>query len=80
MDSSVEDRVDRAIAQVFGLAPGNVPPDMSGMTHDAWDSASYLVLVMTLEEQLGVVFSPEEIENALGRKDLIRIIESKLKA
>ncbi|MEM7005943.1 MAG: acyl carrier protein [Pseudomonadota bacterium] len=78
---SVEDitrRVDAALASVFKIDVHDVPIDMSHDTHAEWDSAAYLTVVLAVEEQFGVQFTPEEIENAMGREKLIAVLDRRL--
>jgi acyl carrier protein len=63
--------VDAALASMFKIELQDIPADMSHDTHAEWDSAAYLMIVLAVEEQFGIQFSPEEIENAMGRQELI---------
>jgi acyl carrier protein len=57
----VSPRLQRLVANVFGLAPDAVTAATSVDTVDRWDSLQHLNLVIALESEFGVAFSPEEI-------------------
>lgn len=54
-------RLRRVVADVFGLEPDLVRGHTSIDTVEAWDSLRHLNLVVALEAEFGVAFSPEEI-------------------
>ncbi len=54
-------RLRQVVADVFGLEPDRVRGDTSIDTVEAWDSLRHLNLVVALEAEFGVAFSPEEI-------------------
>ena len=57
-----DDRRLRAIfAEVFGLPEASVGPGVSPDNLDAWDSFGHMRLVMTLEQELGVALTMEQI-------------------
>jgi acyl carrier protein len=70
--------VDAALASVFKIELQDIPADMSHDTHAEWDSAAYLMVVLAVEEQFGIQFSPEEIENAMGRQELITALAARV--
>ena len=70
--------VDVALASVFKIDVQDIPADMSYDTHSEWDSAAYLTVVLAVEEQFGIQFSPEEIEKAMGRKELIAALAARV--
>lgn len=46
-------------------------------TMDKWDSIAHLDLIVELESQLGVSFTPEEMGSIYSYLDLIHILEKK---
>jgi acyl carrier protein len=58
---AVSARLQRLVADVFGLDPRAVTEGTSVDTVDRWDSLQHLNLVIALESEFGVTFTPEEI-------------------
>lgn len=60
------ERTYRIIADIFQLTPEQVHPGASPDTIANWDSLRHLNLVLALEQEFGVEFTPEEIEQMLS--------------
>ena len=54
-------RLRAIFAEVFGLPESHVGPDVSPESLDAWDSFGHMRLVMTLEQELGIALTMEQI-------------------
>ena len=76
-DPAVMERVKRVLADVLMLDEGQLQPDSSPDTITAWDSVQHLTLVIALEQEFGVRFAPEEIEEALSVQAIADLIQSK---
>jgi acyl carrier protein len=59
--SKVDERLRWAVAQTFGLPVDEITDATSQATVAAWDSIGQLDLVIALEAEFGVSFTPEEI-------------------
>lgn len=79
MNPDLVDRVRRIAADVFKLSLAEVTLEASPETIADWDSVQHLNLVLALEQELGVEFSPEEIErmNSLGA--ILAVLEPKVR-
>lgn len=55
------DRVGTVFAAVFGIDADALTDDDSPSTLAAWDSVAHIRLVMALEAEFGLEFTPEEI-------------------
>lgn len=59
-EASLERRVENIIGLVLGKAVS--PGERLAMASEpAWDSMKHIELVMTLEQELGISFEPEDI-------------------
>jgi acyl carrier protein len=56
-------RVCRIVADVLGLAPGDVTPDSGPHTITKWDSINHLNVVLAIEREFGVSFMPDEVDH-----------------
>jgi acyl carrier protein len=74
------DRVRRIVADVFEVPLDQVHPDSSPDTISTWDSLRHLNMVLALEQEFGVDFRPEEIEQLLSVELIAALLEEKLKA
>ena len=69
--------VARVLADVFGLDPRQIRPDSSPDTIDTWDSVQHLNLIIALEQEFGVRFAPEEIEDAVSVQAITEMVQGK---
>ena len=59
-------RVCGMVADLFQLPPETVGPGTSPDTVETWDSLQHLNLVLALEQEFQLQFTPEEIEQLLS--------------
>jgi acyl carrier protein len=71
------DRVQRIFADVFQIPIDDVKPESSPDTIPNWDSLQHLNLVLALEQEFQVQFSPEEIEQLLSVEFVTMLLEEK---
>ncbi len=71
------DRVRSIVADLFGLPLAEIRPDSSPDTIPAWDSLQHLNLVLALEQEFGVQFAPEEIEQLLSVELVAALLREK---
>jgi acyl carrier protein len=72
-------RVLAIAADVFQVPESSVGPSSSPDTIESWDSLHHLSFVVALEQEFGVQFSPEEIEQLLSIELTTVLIEEKTK-
>jgi acyl carrier protein len=72
--------VARVLADVLGVEPARIRPDSSPDTIEAWDSVQHLNVIIALEQEFGLRFSPEEIEDAVGVQAIVDLIGRKGRA
>lgn len=58
--------LQRLFADIFEIRPEEVTSDSSPDTIETWDSIRHLNLVVALEQEFGVQFEPEEIEQMIS--------------
>ena len=78
MNTPLLERVQGIVADVFGVPEDQVRPDSSPDTIETWDSIHHLNLVIALEQEFGVQFTPEEIEQLLSVELVAALVEEKL--
>jgi acyl carrier protein len=78
MSSPVFERVRGIAADVLKLPPNQITPQSSPETIEAWDSVQHLNLVLALEQEFGVQFEPEEIDQMSNVDRILSVLESKL--
>jgi len=71
------DRVRSVFADVFGFPLDEVLPQTSPDTVDQWDSIHHLNLVLALEHEFSLQFTPEEMEQMLSVELIAALIEEK---
>lgn len=80
MNSTVFHHVQRIAADVFAVPVNHITLNSSPATIESWDSLQHLNLVLALEEELGVQFAPEEIEQLLSVESITTLLDQKLHA
>jgi acyl carrier protein len=60
MNDLLEARVQRIFSDVFSISPDQLQPELSPDTIATWDSLNHLNLVLALEQEFGIQFTPEE--------------------
>ena len=78
MSTHVLSRVSATVADIFQLKAEDIRPDSSPDTIEAWDSLQHLNLVLALEQEFGVQFTPEEIEQLLSVELIVDLLAEKL--
>lgn len=69
--------VARVLADVFGVDPALIRPESSPDTIAAWDSVQHLNMIIALEQEFDVRFTPEEIEDAVAAQAIAELIGRK---
>ena len=75
---SLLERVRVLVAEVLQVPLEQVGPDSSPDTIETWDSLQHLNLVLALEQEFGVQFTPEEMEELLSVQLVADLVTEKL--
>jgi acyl carrier protein len=75
--SSVQQRVCRVVADVFGLPAEQVTLATSQQQVEAWDSLNVLNIMMAVEGEFGVSISPEEVAEFMSVEQILAVLRSK---
>jgi acyl carrier protein len=70
----MENKIKMIMEQIFNQ---EIDDDFSKNNTDKWDSFAHLDLIVRLEQELNISFSPEEIGAIESYDDLKRIIDNK---
>jgi len=70
-------RVRSIFADIFQIPLEQVKPESSPDNIATWDSLQHLNLVLALEQEFNVQFSPEEIEQILSVELAAALLEEK---
>jgi acyl carrier protein len=78
MTSPLFDKVRGITADVLQVPASQLTSQSSPESIEAWDSVHHLNLILAFEQEFGVQFGPEEIDemNNLGR--ILDVLENKL--
>lgn len=74
------ERVRRIVADIFNLPFEQILPASSPDTIAGWDSLQHLNIVLAVEQEFALQFTPEEIEQMLTVELIADLIEEKLGA
>jgi acyl carrier protein len=78
-DPAILDRTRRIVATVFDIPTDLVLPESSPDNLENWDSIQHLNLVIAMEQEFGIQFTPEEMEQMLSVELIAALLEEKLK-
>lgn len=79
MSTPLYNRIQRNVADVFQIPLESVRPETSPDTIGTWDSLQHLNLVLALEQEFELQFTPEEIEQMLSVELIEALLDEKLK-
>ena len=74
----MEDKIYEIVSKVMGIPLSNVNIDSSPDTIEEWDSLKHINLMMALEEEFDMQFSPEEISDMLNMKLILLTLNKSL--
>ena len=77
MTGTVEERVRRVVADVFGLPLAAVSLATSSDTVGDWDSANVLNLLMAVEAEFGVTLSTDDAADFLSVELIVAILRER---
>ncbi|MBV9082353.1 MAG: acyl carrier protein [Acidobacteriaceae bacterium] len=77
MSTPLRKTVTSIVAQIFQMPEDKLSPESSPDDIEAWDSLQHLNLVLALEQEFGVQFAPEEIEELLSIELIAALVEEK---
>lgn len=73
----VLERVQDILAETLRVPPDRINADSSPETLPLWDSLQHLTLVVALEQEFGVGYSPDEIEQMTSVRAIADITAGK---
>lgn len=69
--------LQRIFADIFALPEEHITSHTSPETLEAWDSLQHLNLMLAIEQEFGVQFTPEEMEQLVSVARIAACLESK---
>ena len=71
----MEDKIKNIMNEIFKM---NITDDFSKSSTDKWDSFTHLDLIVKLENEFNISFSPEEMGSIESYLDIVKIIQNKI--
>ena len=71
----MEEKIKKIMNKIF---KEEITDDFSKFTTDKWDSFAHLDLIVKIEQEFNISFTPDEIGNITSYKDLVKIINEKV--
>ncbi|CCI37396.1 MAG: acyl carrier protein [Microcystis aeruginosa L211-07] len=78
VSGDVVEQVREIVSDIFQIAIEQVNLDSSPETIEAWESIQHLNLVLALEQEFGVSFSPEEMATMLSVEAISQLVSEKM--
>ena len=70
-------RLREIVASILGVAPGEVQESSSPREFAQWDSVAHIEIVLSVEAEYGVRFTPEEMLEVLSVAALEDVLRQK---
>jgi len=80
MDKDFVQALKQVVSDILNVEVSKVSDNLSPDTIEGWDSFNHLVIISAVEEQLGIVFTSNEIEQIKSFGDLKRIADRRGRA
>jgi acyl carrier protein len=80
MTGTIFEQIRDLASDLFGVPPQSITARSSPDAVEQWDSTQHLTLVLAIEEQFQLQFSPEEIEQMSSIGQIAQLVESKLQS
>lgn len=77
MEHTVEDRVRKVVAEVFGLPLDSITAQTSHDDIEDWDSVNVLNLLMAVESEFETTLSPEDVADFLSVELVTAVLSEK---
>ncbi len=78
MSGDVVEQVREIVSDIFQIPIEQVNLDSSPETIEAWESIQHLNLVLALEQEFGLSFSPEEMATMLSVEAISQLVSEKM--
>jgi acyl carrier protein len=78
MDEDLTERIRGVLADVLEVEASALSPASSPSTIEGWDSLRHVNMVIALEQEFGIQFSAEEIEQAMSVEAVYRLVAGKV--
>lgn len=72
----MEEKVKEIFEEIFDM---EIDIEFNKFSTDKWDSFMHLDLLVSLEKELGVSFTPDEIGKIESFKDVVEVLNEKIK-
>lgn len=79
MSEEILEKVRLIVSDIFNVPLEEITSESSPESIENWDSMQQLNLVLSLEHEFSVNFEPEEIEKLTDVKEIVLLIQKKLK-
>lgn len=77
MTRSVDDNLRKILAEVCQVDETQIGDDSNMESMDRWDSLSHMSLIVAIEQEFGVKFSPEEMVQMTSFGEIRRVVAEK---
>lgn len=74
MNNLLESRVHQIFSDVFSIPVDQLQSEASPESVSTWDSLNHLNLVLALEQEFGIQFSPEEAMDGMASLEKIVLL------
>jgi acyl carrier protein len=70
-----EKQICNIMSQIFDIPLSKISLDSTPENRPEWDSLSHINLVLALETEFGVTFTPEQMAKIFSVKDILKVLE-----
>jgi acyl carrier protein len=77
MDETTLHRVRQLVADLFDQPIADISPESSPQSVTGWDSMGHLNLVLAIEQEFGVRFSPGDVEGIRSVETAVALVSAR---
>jgi len=78
IDGNAQSKLASVFADVFGLSPEHVHPDLGPGDVEIWDSVGHVMLVAAIEVEFSIQFDVDEIMEFSSFQAILSVIDRKM--
>ena len=75
----MRDRVFAIVSRVMGVPVEQVTEESSPETMTQWDSLRHMNLLLSLEEELDIRFTDQEMSEMMGLRKILELLENRVR-
>jgi len=69
------ERLLKLVAKILGTRPEKISEDTGIGLHPKWDSLGHMKIILAIEEEFGVHFSPDDMQHLFNIRNILKKLQ-----